>query len=133
MQPKPPPPHRRAWVIYWRIVNPLGRLAAGYLPWWVLIETTGWKSHRLRHTPLALGPKNSNELWLIAVHGRHSFWVRNIEAQPEVRVQHMGKWRRGKASIQRVDDGILSRFNAYARSGLRIAGYEPVLVRVGLS
>jgi deazaflavin-dependent oxidoreductase (nitroreductase family) len=130
MPPGPPPPHRRAWVIYWRIVNPLGRLAAGYLPWWVLIETTGRKSHRPRRTPLALGPKNSSELWLIAVHGRHSVWVRNIEAQPEVRVQHMGKWRSGTASIESVDDGALSRFNAYARSGLRIAGYEPVLVRV---
>jgi deazaflavin-dependent oxidoreductase (nitroreductase family) len=103
---------------------------AGYLPWWVVIETTGWKSHRLRRTPLASGPKDSGEMWLIAVHGRHSLWVRNIEALSEVRVQRLGRWRTGEASIESLDDGKLARFNTYARSGLRVAGHEPVLVRV---
>lgn len=105
---------------------------AGYLPWWIVIETTGRKSLQPRRTPLALGPKTPGELWLIAVHGRHALWVRNIEEEPVVRVQHRGKWRRGTASIETADELTLSLFNAYARSALRISGYEPVLVKVGL-
>ena len=71
-------------------------------------------------------------LWLISVHGRHADWVRNIEAAPEVKVKLSGRWHAGSAGVHDYDAAIARRFNAYARSGPRTLGIDPVLVRVEL-
>ena len=63
---------RARLVRFWRAVNPLARPLAGIAPWWVLLETTGRRSGKRRHTPLARGPMDGGAMWLIAVHGRHS-------------------------------------------------------------
>jgi hypothetical protein len=69
-------------------------------------------------------------MWLIAGHGRHAAWVANIDATPNVRLKHKGRWRPAIASVESLDRGMLSRFNSYARSGLRVTGLDPMLVRV---
>jgi deazaflavin-dependent oxidoreductase (nitroreductase family) len=117
----------RAW---WRVANPSTRALAGLAPWWVLLETTGNRTGRRRRTPLASGPKDGGGMWLIAVHGRHSGWVRNLETTPQVRIKHRGRWRAGTATTHPVDAVQLTRFNAYARSGPRFLGNDPLLVRV---
>jgi hypothetical protein len=58
--------------------------------------------------------------------------VRNVEASPEVRVKVSGHWHSGRATVHGYDDAIGRRFNLYARSGPRMLGIEPVLVRVQL-
>jgi deazaflavin-dependent oxidoreductase (nitroreductase family) len=117
----------RAW---WRIANPPTRLLAGLLPFWVLIETTGNRTGQRRRTPLASGPVDPDGMWLIAVHGRTSGWVRNLEASPSVRLKHRGRWRDGTATIHAMDAVPLERFSAYARSGPRLIGRDPLLIRV---
>jgi deazaflavin-dependent oxidoreductase (nitroreductase family) len=117
----------RAW---WRIANPPTRLLAGILPFWVLIETTGNKTGRRRRIPLASGPTDGKGMWLIAVHGRQSGWVRNLEASPSVRLKHRGRWHDATASVHPMDAVPLERFSAYARSGPRLIGRDPLLVRV---
>jgi deazaflavin-dependent oxidoreductase (nitroreductase family) len=117
---------------FWRIVNPLNGRLAGYAPWWVLLEARGRRSGRPRTFPLARGPLDGHVLWLISVHGRHADWVRNIEAAPEVRVKLSGRWHAGNAGVHDYDAAIARRFNAYARSGPRTLGIDPVLVRVEL-
>jgi deazaflavin-dependent oxidoreductase (nitroreductase family) len=124
------PLQRRLIVAWWRIANPPTRLLAGLAPWWVLLETTGNKTGRRRRTPLAVGPMNADGVWLIAVHGRRSGWVRNLEASPAVRLKHRGRWRDGTASTHPMDAAPLERFNAYARSGPKLIGMDPLLVRV---
>ena len=124
------PWQRRLIVAWWRIVNPPTRLLAGIAPWWVLMETTGNQTGRTRRTPLAAGPRDGDAMWLIAVHGRHAGWVRNIEASAGVRLRHRGRWRDGVAMIQPIDAVPIDRFNAYARSGPRLIGVDPLLVRV---
>ena len=120
---------RRLLVAWWRIVNPLTRGLAGLAPWWVLIETTGRSTGKLRRIPLAAGPTEADAMWLLAVHGRGAAWVRNLEAAPSVRLKHRGRWRDGTATTHPVDAIPLERFNAYARSGQLIAA-DPLLVRV---
>lgn len=71
-------------------------------------------------------------MWLIAVHGRHAVWVRNIEASPHIKVKHRGRWREGVASIHPVDPARLARFNTYARGGPRTFGIDPLRVCVDL-
>src|SRR4051812_9836448 len=115
---------------WWRIVNPPTRVLAGLAPWWVLLETTGCCTGRRRATPLASGPADDDGMWLIAVHGRHAAWVRNLEASSQVRIKHRGRWRPGTAATHPIDALPLERFNAYARSGPRLIGVDPLLVRV---
>ena len=124
---------RRRLVRFWRVVNPLARPLSGIAPWWVLLETTGRQSGQPRRTPLATGPVKDGALWLIAVHGRHALWVKNLETTPAVRVKVGGRWREGTASVHPYDPGFAATFNAYARSGPRMVGIDPVFVRVDLS
>lgn len=117
---------------FWTILNPVIRRVAGYAPWWVLLETTGRRTGRTRRTPLANGPFAGGELVLIAVHGERSDFVRNIAADPRVRVQRRGRWRHGTARIDDVDATIVTRFSRYARLGLHTFGDSPKLVRIDL-
>lgn len=108
------------------------RPLAGRAPWWVLIETTGRRSGSARTTPLARGPVEGACLWLVAVHGEHASWVRNIRADPRVRLRHRGRWHGGTATVTAVEPARLARFNAYARMGPPVLGIDPLLVRVDL-
>jgi deazaflavin-dependent oxidoreductase (nitroreductase family) len=119
-------------MLVWRVANPVNRALAGIAPWWVVLETTGRRSGRPRPTPLARGPVEDGAMWLISVHGRHADWVRNMEANPAVRLRIRGRWRDGVASIHPYDPAVARRFNRYARSGPPVVGIEPVLVRIAL-
>jgi deazaflavin-dependent oxidoreductase (nitroreductase family) len=118
--------------IFWKIVNPPTRAAAGLAPWWVLLETRGRLSGKRRRVPLARGPRDGDVVWLGSVHGRRASWVRNIEANPEVRIMLSGRWHDGRATVREYDEAIVRRFSAYARTGPRMLGIEPALVRVEL-
>lgn len=85
-----------------------------------------------RRTPLARGPADQDAVWLTSVHGRHAAWVRNIAASPDVRIKLSGRWHPARATVHDYDQAIGRRFNAYARSGPRMLGIDPVLVRVEL-
>ena len=119
--------------LFWRIFNPLAKRLAGIAPWWVVVETTGRKSGRRRQAPLARGPVDGNVTWVIAVHGRHAGFVRNIEANPSVRFRLRGRWYAGTASLHPMDDAIVGRFNTYGRMGPQTLGWDPLLVRIELA
>lgn len=123
---------RQASLLFWRLANPLARRLAGILPFWVLLETRGRRSGLPRQTPLAKGPIDGDVAWLICVHGRHSSFAKNIEADPRVRLKANRRWRHGTASLQPYDPQIAARFNLYARSGPVSLGIDPLLVRVDL-
>ena len=113
--------------------NPIVRLIAGRPGAPALIETVGRKSGRVRRTPVGNGLKGDT-FWVIAEHGRHSDWVRNILANPRVRVKVNGRWRRGTGHLMLHDDPIarqreLDSFNARL---VRFFGTELTTVRVDL-
>lgn len=114
--------------------NPIVRLVAGRLPGGpALLETVGRKSGRLRRTPVGNGLKG-DAFWVIAEHGRHSDWVRNILANPRVRVKVNGCWRSGTGHLMPDDDPVarqqgLDSFNARV---VRFVGTELLTVRVDL-
>lgn len=123
---------REITLVFWRLFNPVARRLAGIAPWWVVLETTGRRSGRPRQVPLARGPVDGTTAWLIAVHGDHSAFARNIAAEPRVRLKLRGRWYEGTARLELLDGEILRRFNPYARIGPRTLGIEPKLVRVEL-
>ena len=124
------PVPRRAARAFWRIANPIVMPFAGIAPWWVVLETTGRKSGLRRRKPLARGPIDGDVFLLMAAHGRHADFVRNIEANPAVRIRHRRRWHEGVASVEALDPATLARFNFYGRRGAAIAGVDPVLLRI---
>ena len=122
-------PNRARLQRAWKLFNPIALRLAGFMPWWVIVETTGRKSGKVRRVPLGSGPKDGNGMLLFAVHGRHAAWVLNAEANPSVRLRHLGKWRSGTATVSPFDADQMRRFNLYVRSAMRIAD-DPLLVQV---
>ena len=72
-------------------------------PGTVLLETTGRKSGKTRRNPVTDG-LDDDTFWIVAEHGRHAAYVRNIEANPRVRVLVAGRWRTGSAHLMPDDD-----------------------------
>lgn len=100
-----------------RILNPVVRRLAPYLPGQMLIETIGRRSGRPRQTPIG-GLLDGSTFWLVSEFGRHSQYVQNIAANPRVRVFAHGKWHTGTAVILDEDDPRqrlkqLPRYNSF--------------------
>ena len=119
-----------------KIVNPLVRrlLEAG-LPAGgaALLETTGRKTGQVRRTPVGNGLRG-NEFWIVTEHGRHSAYVKNIEADPHVRVKVGRRWRSGTARVLEDDDPN-ERMRKLRRANdvmVRAVGTEHLVIRVDL-
>jgi deazaflavin-dependent oxidoreductase (nitroreductase family) len=120
-----------------KLLNPLVRAAARTglpLPSVVLLETTGRRSGQPRRIPVGKAVVGDT-LWVVAEHGRRASYVRNIEANPRVRVRIGRRWRTGTAHVLPDDDWrerqrqIPNRLNSAV---VRVMGTEPVTVRVDL-
>jgi deazaflavin-dependent oxidoreductase (nitroreductase family) len=68
-----------------------------------LLETTGRRSGLPRYTPIGNGLAGDT-FWLIAAHGSQADYVRNLQANPNVRVKVGRRWRSGTA-VPLPDDG----------------------------
>jgi deazaflavin-dependent oxidoreductase (nitroreductase family) len=120
-----------------RVFNPPVRALAerGLLPGIALLETTGRTSGQPRRTPVSNGlERGTNTFWIVAEMGRKAGYVRNIEADPRVRVRVRGRWRSGTAEVldgadPRVRLRSISRLNA---RGVRALGTDLLVVRVDL-
>ncbi|MDT5387066.1 MAG: hypothetical protein QOE04_707 [Mycobacterium sp.] len=113
-----------------RVANPLMRRN----PFQTLLETTGRKSGEPRRTPLG-GKVVGNQFWFVSEFGDQSQYVRNIQANPRVRVRLRGKWRGGTAHLVPDDDPharlrSLPQFNSF---GVRTFGTNLLTVRVDLT
>ncbi|MBN1530669.1 MAG: nitroreductase family deazaflavin-dependent oxidoreductase [Thermoleophilaceae bacterium] len=72
-------------------------------PGTAILETTGRRSGQPRRTPVTDGI-DGDVFWIVAEHGRNAAYVRNIEADPRVRVRSGRHWRAGTARIAPDDD-----------------------------
>ncbi|WP_405164249.1 nitroreductase family deazaflavin-dependent oxidoreductase [Nocardia sp. NBC_01499] len=119
-------------VIGWvqrHIANPLARR----LPNQALIETIGRRSGLLRHTPIG-GRRVGDSFWFVSEFGHRSDYIRNIAADPNVRVRIRGRWHSGTAHLIPTDDARrrlrdLPRINS---GGVLIIGADLLTVRVDL-
>jgi deazaflavin-dependent oxidoreductase (nitroreductase family) len=120
-----------------RVLNPLARalIVTGLLPTHVLIETTGRRSGQPRSTPVGNGLRGDT-LWVVAEHGRRADYVRNIEANPRVRVKAGRRpWRPGMAHLLPDDDPV-ARLRSIGRpvnaAAVKLFGTDLLTVRVDL-
>lgn len=106
------------------VMNPIVKLffALGVVPFgYVLIETTGRTSGLPRTTPVGNGLRGST-LWVIAEHGLSANYVRNIQAQPKVRV----KLRRGLRFVyENGNASVLPEDDVLARQKM-VCGWRPL-------
>ena len=120
-----------------RVINPGVRLMLdrGIAPKSVaLLETTGRKSKQPRRTPVGNGLRGGH-FWIVTEHGRRAAYVRNIEADPRVRVKVGRRWYSGTATILEDDDPF-ERMRTLGRpandSMVRLMGTEHLTIRVDL-
>ncbi|MET8567850.1 nitroreductase/quinone reductase family protein [Streptomyces sp. NPDC004783] len=88
------------------------------LPAQTLLETTGRVSGLPRRTPVG-GRTAGGSFWLVSEFGERAQYVRNIRADPRVRVRIRGRWHTGTAHLLPDDDPLarlrrLPRFNSLA-------------------
>jgi deazaflavin-dependent oxidoreductase (nitroreductase family) len=119
------------------VVNPLvrplverGLLGRG----WALLETRGRRTGEPRVVPIGNGLRG-DAFWIVAEHGYHADYVRNILADPRVRVRVGGRWRDGRAEVL-PDDDPYALLRALRRplndAMLLLVGTEQLVVRIDL-
>jgi deazaflavin-dependent oxidoreductase (nitroreductase family) len=115
---------------------PIKALAAhGLVPSVALLETTGRRSGQPRRTPVSKGlDRGTDTFWIVAEQGRKAAYVRNIAADPRVRLRIGRRWRTGSATILPHDDPRarqhhMTKLNAAA---VRAMGTDLLTIRVDL-
>ena len=112
-------------------------------PGYALLETIGRKTGKPRRTPVGNG-RVGQQFWLVAEHGSKAGYVRNITANPRVRVKlgegFSARWHEGTASLLPDDDPLerqrwLSQKHPGSASNaaaVRLFGTELLTVRIDL-
>ncbi|MGI8901432.1 MAG: nitroreductase/quinone reductase family protein [Nocardioides sp.] len=105
-----------------------------------LLETTGRRTGKTRRVPVIRG-LDGDIFWIVAEHGHDAAYVRNIKANPAVRIKLGRRWRHGTAHILNDDDPMaraqwmkdhLGGWHRFDVIAVRMFGTEPVTVRVDL-
>lgn len=122
--------HRAVTLFQRHVVNPVSRR----LPGQVLLETTGRTSGEPRRTPVG-GSRHGDEFWLVSEFGELSQYVRNLQADPRVRVRIKGRWHAGVAHLLPDDDARarLRTLPTYNSAVVRAMGTNLLTVRVDLT
>ena len=120
-----------------RVFNPLVlALARAGLPTpsVVILETTGRRSGQPRRVPVTR-MLEGDTLWIVTEHGRKAAYVRNLEANPRVRVRAGRRWHTGTATIVGDQDwrALQRRMpNKLNSAMVRLMGTNHLTIRVDL-
>ncbi len=121
-----------------KIVNPLARplLEHGLMPRSgpALLETTGRRSGQPRRVPVGNGLRGDH-FWIVTEHGWNAHYVKNMQANPRVRVKVGRRWYSGTAHILE-DDDPRERMRMLKRpandSLVRAVGTQHLVIRIDL-
>src|SRR3954469_7059639 len=132
---------RRAKALARYVFNPVIRALSSVgapTPGTALLETTGRRSGEPRTTPVTDG-RDGDTFWIVAEHGRGAGYVRNIEANPRVRVKTGRRWRTGVAHVvpgedprERLRKLRQDRATSLNARTIELMGTELLVVRVDL-
>lgn len=107
---------------------------AGLVPGHALIETTGRNTGRRRRTVVGIR-RDHEDVWIVAEQGRNAGYVRNLEADPRVRLRLGRRWQPGTARVVENDDAH-ARLRSFGRKAheraVRGFGTNLLSVRVAL-
>jgi deazaflavin-dependent oxidoreductase (nitroreductase family) len=130
---------KRRWSTFLsaKVFNPLVLAAARAglpTPSVVILETTGRRSGLTRRVPVTR-LIDGDTLWIVTEHGHRAAYVRNIEADPNVRVRVGRRWRPGVARLVEDEDwrALQRRMpNKLNSAMVRAMGTEHLVIRVDL-
>lgn len=128
---------RKVRLLQKYLLNPPVKAAAmwGLAPGLAVVETTGRRTGKIRRTVVGVH-RVGDRIWIVAEQGTHAGYVRNIEANPAVRLRLKGRWRRGIATVESDDDPLarLERFGRPAHAkAVRQFGTALTTVRIDLT
>lgn len=121
--------HRLVTSFQRKLINP----ALSRLPGQTLLETTGRTSGLPRRTPIS-GRRTGDRFWLVSEFGLRSHYVRNIQADPHVRLRLHGRWHQGVARLVPEDD-TRARLKSLPRMDsavIRTVGTDLLSIRIDL-
>ena len=102
--------HRIIHLLQKYLLNPPIKflfLIGAFPPGYALLETIGRKTGKPRRTPVGNG-RVGRQFWIVAEHGANAAYVRNLQANPRVRVKVReglrSRWYAGTAQVLRDDD-----------------------------
>ncbi|MBW0016851.1 MAG: nitroreductase family deazaflavin-dependent oxidoreductase [Mycobacterium sp.] len=116
------------------VFNPMFRTALrlGIAPRaFALLETTGRRSGKPRMTPVGNG-LDGDVFWLVSEHGTNGAYVKNLLANPQVRIKIGRHWRTGTATVLNDDDALSRRRDIDNANGL-IGRADGVIFRASVS
>ena len=125
------------------LLNPPNKLALrlGIAPKaFALLETKGRRTGVLRYTAVGNGLDGS-VFWLVAEHGQRCDYVKNLVADPNIRVKVRRRWYNGTATVLTDDDALARRQLLDQSNGLvgradgvifRASASKPLTIRVDL-
>ncbi|WP_163513007.1 nitroreductase/quinone reductase family protein [Fodinicola acaciae] len=124
---------RRADLFHRYLANPLALRTARFVRGQAVLETIGRVSGQPRRTPVG-GKVVGGSFWMVSGDGHRAQYVRNIAANPRVRVQIRGRWHAGVARLLPDDDprARLRTLPAFNSRMVRMLGVEPLTVRIDL-
>ncbi len=120
-----------------KVFNPLVLAAARAglpTPSVVVLETTGRRSGQPRQVVVSRLVEGDT-LWIVTEHGRKAAYVKNIEANPRVRVRIGRRWRDGMARVLSDQDwrALQQRMpNKLNSAAVRLMGTEHLTIRIDL-
>jgi deazaflavin-dependent oxidoreductase (nitroreductase family) len=100
----------------------------------VILESIGRRSGEPRRVPVTR-LLEGDTLWIVTEHGRKAAYVRNIEANPRVRVRAGRRWRTGTATVLPDYDwrALQRRMRSKLSSAtVRLMGTDHLTIRVDL-
>ncbi len=116
------------------LVKTLHRIGLPF-PGTCILQTTGRKSGKPRRTPVGKG-LDGNVFWIVAEHGERASYVKNIRANPRVRVKCGWRWRAGSATALPEDDWRARQREPYMAKVnaalVRVMKTEPMTIRIDL-
>jgi deazaflavin-dependent oxidoreductase (nitroreductase family) len=115
----------------WWVGNPIVILLARWTAVWGVLETRGRRTGVVRQVPVAL-TRDGATLWVVVARGRNAGFVRNIEADPAVRIRIKGHWVTGAAALEPTGAEIPDCVGRYARGAALLFPEECRLLRVDL-
>jgi deazaflavin-dependent oxidoreductase (nitroreductase family) len=127
---------RVSTILSTRLFNPLVKAVSNAglpVPGIAILETTGRRSGRPRRTPVGASV-DGDGCWIVAEHGRKAAYVRNIEADPRVRIKLGRRWTSGTAHLMPDDDPRARQraMPALNAAVVRVMGTDLLTVRIDL-
>ena len=127
---------RRVRALQRYALNPPMKLLVwfGFVPGHVLIETRGRRTGARRTNVVGMHVEERTG-WIVAEQGAHAGYVRNLQADPAVRVRVARRWCRARAAVI-PDDDPGARLDSFGRrshaAAVRKFGTSLLTIRVDL-